>query len=339
MLQTAVFGASGYAGGEVVKIIDGHPEMSVGFLGAHSRAGVSLGSVQPHLGGGDRVLADNDPAQLPDDVEVAFLALPHGKSTETALSLRDRGIKVVDLGSDFRLDSNDRYLRGYGSDHPHPEQLADWAYGLPELFEVADEDQVAAPGCYPTAVLLAIAPLAAAGLVDQTSIVADCLSGVSGAGRSARDDLTFGAIAEGVRGYGLTNHRHRPEIEMGLELAGVPEPRVVFTPHLVPMLRGELATVTVPTDTDVETARSVLKEAYDASPFVSVIDTPPQTRWVVGSNQAMVAVWVDEWTGRLISQCGIDNLVKGAAGQAVQCANLMFGLPESTGLSTAGWMP
>ncbi len=339
MFNAAVLGASGYAGGEMVRILDRHPGIAVSHLGAHSRAGETLSAVQPHLTDGGRTLGDNDPDHIPDDVDVAFLALPHGSSTETGIALRDRGITVVDLGSDFRLDSNERYRQAYGSDHPRPDHLPEWRYGLPELFDVTESRQVAAPGCYPTAVLLAIAPLAAAGLVDPSAIVADCLSGVSGAGRALREDLAYGAVDEGVRAYAVTTHRHRPEIEMALEAYGIDHPRVVFTPHLVPMLRGELATVTAPTETDVSTARDALEEVYSDKVFVSVIDGPPQTRWVVGSNRTLIAVWVDEWTGRLIVQSAIDNLVKGAAGQAVQCANLMLGLDETAGLSLDGWMP
>lgn len=337
--EVAVLGASGYAGGELVRIIDRHPHLELAYLGAHTRAGGTLGSIHPNLGGGGRVLGSNRAGDVPR-VDVAVLALPHGASWETGIALAERGIKVVDLGSDFRLDTPERYLAAYGSEHPAPDQLGRWRYGLPELFDLSGADRVASPGCYPTAVLLAILPLIRAGVVAPGVIVADCLSGVSGAGRGLKEELLFGEVAEGVRAYGVTTHRHRPEIEMGIESgAGVSHP-VVFTPHLVPMQRGELATVTAPAVAGVtqERLREILAAAYSSSRFVEVIDRPPQTRWVTGSNRALVTAFLDP-TGMVIAQTAIDNLIKGAAGQAIQAVNLMLGLDEAAGLTTDGWMP
>jgi N-acetyl-gamma-glutamyl-phosphate reductase len=335
----AVLGASGYAGGEVVRFVDEHDGLDLVYLGAHSKAGGVLGEVHPHLTGGDRPLGPHDLDLIPD-VDLAFLALPHGASWELGHRLVERGSKVVDLGSDYRLDTNDRYAAAYGSDHPLPDQLPKWAYGLPELFDLEGADRVASPGCYPTAVLLAIVPLVRAGLVEPGTVVADCLSGVSGAGRSLRDDLLFGSVAEGVRAYAVTKHRHRPEIEMAISQATGVEHDVVFTPHLIPMQRGELATVTARAKAGVSEAdlRDALHTAYEGAPFVDAIDGPPQTRWVVGSNRALVTGFLDR-TGMLIAQGAIDNLVKGAAGQAVQAANVILGLEETDGLPSAGWMP
>lgn len=340
MIDAAVLGASGYAGGELVRLLDGHPEFTLSYLGAHSNAGSSLGEVHPHLPGGDRVLQPSDPASLAG-IDLVFLALPHGASAEMGAVLAGGGSRVVDLGSDYRMDTAERYAQAYGSPHPRPGDLPAWTYGLPELFEIAGSPLVASPGCYPTSVLLAIAPLVASGLVLGEGIVADCLSGVSGAGRTLRDDLLFGAVDEGVRAYGVTVHRHRPEIEMGLDAVAGGEHRVTFTPHLIPMQRGILATVTAVAGraTNRRELLDALAAAYAGRPFVSVIDRPPQTRWVVGSNRALVTAFFDERTGRVVAQCAIDNLVKGAAGQAVQAANLMAGLPEDLGLPLAGWMP
>lgn len=337
-IQTAVFGASGYAGGELVKIIDAHPDFGLVHLGAHSNAGGVLSDVHPQLQGGDRPLGSND-LEAAGDIDLAFLALPHGASAEIGRQLRLAGVIVVDLGSDYRLDTADRYERAYGSPHRYPDDLALWTYGLPELFDVAGARAIASPGCYPTSVLLALAPLLAAGLVDPQGIVADCLSGVSGAGRSSREDLMFGSVDEGVRAYGVTTHRHRPEIEMGLDLRNGGEHRLVFTPHLVPMQRGILATVTGRSDASTADLRAALNDTLATSTFVDVIDQPPQTRWVVGSNRALVTAFADERTGSVIAQCAIDNLVKGAAGQAVQAANIALDLDEATGLSISGWMP
>jgi N-acetyl-gamma-glutamyl-phosphate reductase len=338
MYAAAVLGASGYAGGELVKILDAHPEFEVTHLGAHSQEGGRLADVHPHLGGGERTLASNDVDSV-GQVDIAFLALPHGASAAVGVMLRSRGVLVVDLGSDFRLDTNDRYVEAYGTDHPYPDQLGGWVYGLPELFDLGGVGAIASPGCYPTAVLLALTPLLAAGLASPDRIVADCLSGVSGAGRSVTADLTFGAVDEGVRAYAVGSHRHRPEIEMALDAVRGGSHRVVFTPHLVPMQRGILATVTVRGEASTETARQCLKDFYAKAPFVDVTDRPPQTRWAVSSNRALVTATADAHTGSIIAQCAIDNLVKGAAGQAIQAANIALGLPETTGLPISGWMP
>ncbi|MCP3859512.1 MAG: N-acetyl-gamma-glutamyl-phosphate reductase, partial [Phycisphaeraceae bacterium] len=238
------FGSSGYAGGELIRLVDGHPDLEVTYLGAHTAAGKDLSAVHPHLRAGDRVLQPNDPAAAAD-VDLAFLALPHGASAEPAMALLDRGIAVVDIGSDFRLDTPDRYGAAYESDHPYPDELGRWAYGLPELFrgEIAGSDRAAVPGCYPTSAILPIAPVLAAGLVEPAGIIADSMSGVSGAGRGVHPDLHFGAVDESVKAYKVLTHRHRPEIERALDKVGSAPVEVVFTPHLVPMQRGILTTV------------------------------------------------------------------------------------------------
>lgn len=341
-ISTAILGASGYAGGELIRLVDGHPTLDVAYLGAHSRAGAPLGEVHPQLDGGTRLLGSLDPAAVPT-VDLAFLALPHGASAEPAMALLERGIRVVDLGSDFRLDSLDRYVAAYGPDHPYPEQLGAWVYGLPELFgsQIAATDRTAAPGCYPTSAILAVAPLGAAGLIADGTVVVDSVSGASGAGRAAKASLMFGAVDESVGAYGVLTHRHRPEMEQGIGMVAGSDPTIVFTPHLVPMQRGILSTCYVPVGAEVtvDDLRIAFDRAYADAPFVSVIDTPPQTRWVVGSNRCLLSVHLDERSGTAVVLAAIDNLLKGAAGQAVQCANLMLDLPESAGLPTAGWMP
>ena len=340
--RAAVVGASGYAGGEVVRLLDEHPDFEVAYLGAHSQAGSSLSSVHPHLSGGSRPFGVNEVGSIPD-VDVAFLGLPHGASASVGSALAEKGTKVVDLGSDFRMDSAARYLEAYGVPHPDAETLTDWVYGLPELFrrDIIGADLVASPGCYPTASLLALGPLVAGGFIDPTAITINAVSGVSGAGRSLHEDLLYGAVSEGVRAYGVTTHRHRPEIEMGVEMLVGGVSRITFTPHLVPMQRGILATVTavVGEGTTEDDLRGAMHSAYENEPFVDVIDRPPQTRWVVGSNKALIAAFIDERTRTAVVLSAIDNLLKGAAGQAVQAANLMFGLEETSGLPLSGWMP
>lgn len=339
---TAILGASGYAGGELIRLVDAHPSLTAGYLGAHRRAGARLGDVHPHLVGGDRILGSLDAADVPA-VDLAFLALPHGASAEPAMALIGRGIPVVDLGSDFRLDSMDRYLAAYGTDHPHADQLGAWAYGLPEWFgaEIAATDRTAAPGCYPTSAILAVAPIASASLMGNGAIVVDSLSGASGAGRAAKDNLTFGAVDESVGAYGVLSHRHRPEMEQALSHVDGSDPVVIFTPHLVPMQRGILSTCYVPVmpGTTAADLGHAFATAYVGAPFVTLLDVAPQTRWVVGSNRCLLSVHLDERTNTAVVLSAIDNLLKGAAGQAVQCANLMLDLPEADGLPMTGWMP
>ncbi|MEN8113564.1 MAG: N-acetyl-gamma-glutamyl-phosphate reductase [Actinomycetota bacterium] len=338
----AIFGSSGYAGGELIRLVDGHPALDVAYLGAHSAAGSRLGSVHPHLSGADRVLGSIDPSEAPD-VDLAFLALPHGASAEPAMALLDRGIPVVDLGSDFRLDTTERYEAAYGVEHPYPHELGRWVYGLPEMKrdEIAASDRVASPGCYPTSAILPLAPVLATGLVEARGIVVDSMSGVSGAGRAVRSDLHFGAVDESAKAYKVLEHRHQPEMERALDLVSADPVQLVFTPHLVPMQRGILTTVygRMTSGTTSEDITDTLHRAYEDSPFVSIVDGSPETRWVVGSNRALISAAFDERSGTVVLISAIDNLVKGAAGQAVQAANLMFGLDETAGLPMEGWMP
>ncbi len=339
--RTAIFGASGFAGGELVRLVDGHPDLELAYLGAHSAAGEPLAAVHPQLSGGERILGPMD-VDAVGDCDLVFLALPHGASARPAMALLDAGLRVVDLGSDFRLTTPQRYEEAYGTPHPYPDELGQWVYGLPELFgdRIAGARKVAAPGCYPTSAILALAPLVAAGLMTSPLTV-HSVSGASGAGRGAKPNLTFGAVDEGVVAYGVLTHRHRPEIEQGIAMAAGVEPTILFTPHLVPMQRGILSTCYARV-TDGATAADLgeaLDKAYAPAPFVEVIDRPPQTRWVVGSNRVLIATFLDERSGTAIVMAAEDNLLKGAAGQAVQCANLMLRLPETAGLPRDGWMP
>lgn len=340
-IRTAVFGASGHGGGELIRLIDGHPDLEAVYLGAHSKAGATLGRVHPQLGGGDRVLQTNTPDKLPA-VDVAFFALPHGTSAEPAMQMLATGAKVVDLGSDFRLDTPERYEAAYGSPHPHPDQLGKWVYGLPELFaaELTGADRIAVPGCYPTSAILGVAPLHKAGLVGGPVIV-DSVSGVSGAGRAAKENLMFGAVDEGAAAYGVLSHRHQPEMEQVLGQVGEFEPTVIFTPHLIPMQRGILSTCYVPLRESVDNSavRSIYAEAYEKQPFVEVTDTSPNTRWVANSNRVLIKTHVDHRTEMALILVAIDNLTKGTAGAAIQSVNIAIGLDETAGLPTAGWMP
>lgn len=338
----AILGSSGYAGGELIRFVDGHPDLDVGYLGAHTAAGSALGSVHPHLSRPERVLGSIDPAGVPD-VDLAFLAMPHGASAKPAMTLLDRGVAVVDLGSDFRLDTVSRYEAAYGARHPYPDQLGQWVYGLPELHReaIARTDRVASPGCYPTSAILPLAPLLATGTVEATGIVVDSMSGVSGAGRGLRDDLHFGAVDESAKAYKVLEHRHQPEMERALDLVSEEPVRLVFIPHLVPMQRGILTTIYARATerTTRKTVIDALQSAYADDPFVSVISGSPATRWVVGSNRTLISAAFDKRSSTVVLISAIDNLIKGAAGQAVQAANLMLGLEETAGLPMEGWMP
>jgi N-acetyl-gamma-glutamyl-phosphate reductase len=339
-MKVGILGASGYTGSELLRLLAGHPELEVAVATAHSHAGEAVGTHTPSLAGAypGLVYEESDPDRF-DGLDLVFCGLPHGESQRIVPALRDQVGVVVDLAADFRLKDAALYPTWYGEAHGAPELLGEAVYGLPELFRdgLAGATLVAAAGCYPTAAGLALAPLVRRGLVEPTGIVVDAASGVSGAGRGLKDSLHFGSVDEDFTAYGLLTHRHTPEME---QILGA---EVLFTPHLVPMVRGILATCYTrpapgPTLTTAA-VMAVLHDAYDAEPFVVVTDEPPSTKATAGSNAAHVTARVDPRTGWVLSLCAIDNLVKGASGQAIQCANAALGLPETTGLPLAGVYP
>jgi N-acetyl-gamma-glutamyl-phosphate reductase len=352
--RVAVAGASGYAGGELLRLLAGHPDLEIGPVTANSSAGTPVTAVHPQLTGhpglDGAVFAATEPDVLAD-ADLLFTALPHGESGPLAARLPGH-LKVIDLSADFRLAGEDAWSRYY----PTP-YAGQWTYGLPELPGARDAIRaaatVAAPGCYATASILALAPLLAAGLADPADIVIVAASGTSGAGRSPRPDLLATEIMGSMSAYQVGGtHRHTPEIEQNIdpERAGVPAPvppSVSFTPTLAPMARGILATCTArltePGRSDPGTGplRDALRAAYDGEPFVHVL---PEGRWpatcaTLGSNAAHLQVAADPHAGRAVVVCALDNLVKGAAGQAIQIANLMLSLPETAGLTAHGVSP
>jgi len=334
MIRTAILGASGYVGGELLRLIVAHPELTATRMFGESKAGQKLGAVHPHLGAAypDAVVEKFDGAL--DGVDVVFAALPHGHSQRLAAAILDKGIPFVDLGADFRLDDAATYERWYGHAHEAPELLGRFVYGIPELNREAIRaaKAVAAAGCYATAAILALKPLVDAGLVKRESMIVDAASGVSGAGREARETTSFSTVDGSFSAYGLLNHRHTAEMEMAVGVT------VLFTPHLVPMARGILATC-YGEATGTCDPLDTLRQAYAGEPFVHVTDQPPATKWVSGSNGVQVTARYDERTGRVLALSAIDNLGKGAAGQMIQCANLMLGLDETAGLTTIGVYP
>ncbi len=341
----AVIGASGYVGAELVRLLVRHPHIALRGLYAHRRAGEEVAKDFPQFAG--ILQARYEPydaaAVAASGCEIAFLALPHGESARAAKELYERGLTVLDLSADLRL-SAELYGQWY-KPHVAPEILPHAVYGLVERHREALRQArlVAVPGCYPTASILALAPLLAARLVRADGLIVDAKSGVSGAGREAQRSTHFAEIGEGVRAYKVAGtHRHTPEIEQELERAGGEPVRLVFTPHLIPMTRGILATAyALPTDPSRPAAAYAdeLRRAYAKEPFVAVVDHPPDTVHVRGSNRVQVAAWLDERAGRVVAMGVIDNLVKGAAGQAVQCLNVMRGWDETTGLDGAGIFP
>ena len=338
MARIGIVGASGYAGAELLRLCLGHPSLDIAWVTADTSAGKGVASLYPGLAAsaGNLSFVAYD-AGLADGIDLVFLALPHGASAALMDDLTNRAGAVIDLAADFRLKDAALYEQWYGEAHPAPHLLADFAYGLPELFrpELVGATAVAVPGCYPSAAALALTPLVRAGVIEPHGVVVDAASGVSGAGRAASAKTTFCTVDEDFRAYGLLDHRHTPEIEQATGAS------VLFTPHLAPMNRGILATCYARPATTTSTAevQDVLRQAYGGEPFVVVTDEPPSTKATTGSNCAQVTARHDPRTGWVVALCALDNLGKGASGQAVQCANLALGLDEGAGLSLAGSYP
>ncbi len=338
-VRAAVLGATGYAGAELVRILCGHPGVSISLLTSRQYAGTPFSGVYPAFSGiCDLPLEPFDPDRVAGACDVAFTSLPHKLPMEIVPLLLARGVRVVDLSADFRFRSRARYEAHY-QPHAAPELLSRAVYGLTELFAdaVRGADLVGNPGCYPTCSLLPLAPFVKQGLVDPDTIVIDAKSGVSGAGRGLSLGSLFCEAADSFRAYKVASHRHEPEIEENLSTLAGRDVAVTFVPHLVPMNRGMLSTIyaKLARPLDQAQARSVAADFHANSPFVRILPPGrlPRTSDVRGTNLCDVAVEVDAHAGRLILVSVIDNLVKGAAGQAVQNMNVMFGLPETQGLT------
>jgi N-acetyl-gamma-glutamyl-phosphate reductase len=348
--KIAIVGASGYSGEELVRLLLSHPHVELAAVTSRQYAGQTLAQVFPKFANHPRAkeLHFSEPKTevLAKQAEIVFLALPHGVAAEYAVPLLQLGCQVIDLSADFRLKSAAVYKEFYTHDHPAPELLSQAAYGLAEIHraEIKNASLIASPGCYPTSVLLPIIPLLKAGLLKPTGIIADSLSGVSGAGRKVEPDLLFVECNESVRPYGVPKHRHLSEIEQELSLAAGTEVTIQFTPHLIPINRGILTTLYLAPMNHfgdaagmkalAEKLSACYQQAYGNEPFIRLLEGKalPDTKNVADTNVIEIAWRLDLRTGRLIVMSALDNLVKGASGQAVQCLNLMCGLPETAGL-------
>jgi len=336
-IKTAILGASGYTGAELLRFLAGHPAFRVTALTADRKAGQAMAQVFPHLA----ALALPDLVAIDQvdfsKIDAVFCCLPHG-TTQEVISALPASVKVCDLSADFRLRDVETYAQWYGHPHQAPELQKTAVYGLTELArsEIRPARLVANPGCYPTSAQLPLIPLLQAGLIEADDIIIDAMSGVSGAGRAAKEANLYTEVAEGIHPYGIAGHRHAPEIEQGLSAAAGRAVAVSFTPHLMPMNRGMLSTIHVrlAPGADAAALRTTLADRYRDEPFVHVLaeGIVPATRNVRGSNQCLIGVFPDRVPGRAIVISAIDNLVKGASGQALQNMNLMFGLPETLGL-------
>ncbi len=341
MTSVGILGASGFTGAELLRLCASHPDFEVVHAGAHTATGSAVGEAYPSLQAAYPDLTFGGSAA--EDVagcDLVFTALPHGESQNLMSRLLKEVDCVVDLSADFRLADASLYPEWYGADHAAPELLKERVFGLPELFgkDLPGARLIAAAGCYVTAASLALAPFVSDGWVEPTGLVVDAASGVSGAGKAATETTHFSNVDGSFSAYGLTNHRHTPEIEQVLGGASV-----LFTPHLAPMTRGILATCYARPVSgrlpDSASANEVLSNFYRDAPFVRIVDSPPATKQVTGSNMALITARVDPRTGWLIVLSAIDNLVKGASGQAIQCANLALGLDERAGLPMAAVFP
>jgi N-acetyl-gamma-glutamyl-phosphate reductase len=340
MVTVGIIGARGFTGGELLRLCLGHPALAVTYVTSESQVDLPVAETFPTLTGlTDLRFQAFDAARAAEAAEAFFLALPDGEAMRIAPGLLAAGKKVVDLSGDFRVRDRTAYEAWYKIEHRSPQLLSQAVYGLPELHpEVREADIVANPGCYPTAALLALAPLCRAGLVDPQSIIIDAKSGVSGAGGrvALKEEFAFPAVNQSFRAYGVVGHRHTAEIEQ--ELAA----NVTFTPHLLPITRGLYATcyarTLAPPDLDALIAR--YHDFYASAPFVQITGTtPPEIRHVVGANHCRIGLAADPRTRRVILTAAIDNLMKGAAGQALQNMNLILGLDETAGLRSPALYP
>lgn len=333
-VRVGIIGATGYTALEAARLIQRHPQAEVVVATSRGEEGKRLGDIHPSLSGRTDVLVENfDAASVAEKCDVAMCCLPHGASAETVKTLVGMGLRCIDFSADFRLSDLETYEKWYEVKHPWPERVGSTVYGLPEFFaeQIRTADVVANPGCYPTSAILPLAPLVRAGLIDTDDMIVDSKSGVSGAGRSPKLATLYCETNESISAYSVAGHRHQPEISDLVHRIGGKAIDVLFTPHLTPMDQGILSTIYVRSNgATAADAMTCLRQQYETSAFVKVVDHLPATKHVRGSN--FVHMTVRDAGSRLILICAIDNLIKGASGAAVQNMNVMFGLVETLGL-------
>ncbi|TJX14215.1 N-acetyl-gamma-glutamyl-phosphate reductase [Tissierella creatinini] len=345
MIKAGVVGATGYGGQQLVWLLRSRADVEISFISSHSNVGTEFDEIYGNYKGflNLRSIDMNEISNHINNIDVLFLALPHGKAFELVELAYRNGVKVIDISADYRLKDEDEYEQWYGLKHGAPELLKEAVYGLPELFRdsIKNANIIANPGCYPTSSILALAPLLKNGLIDTKSIIIDAKSGVSGAGRSANISNLYAEVNESFKAYGLTNHRHTPEIEQVMSDLSREKITLNFSPHLVPMNRGILATcyANLKDQVSQDELYDLYNKQYEGEYFVRVLKTLPETRWVRNSNICDIGLRVDKRTNRVIVVSAIDNLVKGAAGQAVQNMNLMFGIEETKGIDMIPMAP
>ncbi len=345
MIKAGIVGATGYGGQQLVWLLRNRADVEIRFISAHSNVGTEFADIYGNFKGfmADKTIDVDDVSNHINDIDVLFLALPHGKAFELVELAYKNNVKVIDISADYRIKDETEYEKWYGVKHGTPQLLKEAVYGLPELYResIKDSKIIANPGCYPTTSILALAPLLKNGLVDTKSIIIDAKSGVSGAGRSANINNLYAEINESFKAYSLTNHRHTPEIEQVLSEQSGEKLTLNFSPHLVPMNRGILATcyANLKTSKTEDELYDLYKEQYKNEFFIRILKALPETRWVRNTNICDIALRVDKRTNRVIVVSAIDNLIKGAAGQAVQNMNIMFGLEETKGIDMLAMAP
>jgi N-acetyl-gamma-glutamyl-phosphate reductase len=346
LIKVGIIGSTGYTGAELVRFLSRHPQVKLVAVTSQSYIGKELTEVYPHLNRySELICEEQDIPKLAKECDVIFTALPHGLSMDVVAEAAARGKKVIDLGADFRFDNQEIYEEWYKVNHTVPKLLKEAVYGLPEIHKkkIIKANIIGNPGCYPTSIILGMAPLLKNKLIEIDTIIADSKSGVSGAGRGLNLGAHYAECNDSIKAYNIGVHRHTPEIEQELGKLAENELRINFTPHLTPMTRGILSTVYSKLKTDISTEQliEVYREFYEEKFFVRILPKGvlPQTKWVYGSNFCDIGLAVDPRTGRVIVCSAIDNLVKGASGQAIQNMNLIFGLPENTGIDQAPLFP
>lgn len=345
MIKAGIMGSTGYAGAVLTQLLINHPNVEIIFLASHSYANNTFDSIYSNLKGITKqiCIGDDDVELNLNKIDILFMALPSGATFSITKKAIDLGVKVIDLGADYRLKSKEVYEQWYKIKHGCTNLLSKAVYGLPELYknDIKASNLIANPGCYPTASSLALIPLLKYDLIEKSSIIIDAKSGVTGAGRKASTNNLYVECNESIKAYGVASHRHTPEIEQTLSNVANEEINLIFTPHLVPMNRGILATcyANLSSKVNIEDVYKIYRNFYKDKPFIRIIDDLPETRWVKGSNYCDIAIRIDERTNKIIVLSAIDNLMKGAASQAVQNMNIMYNLDETTGINMIPMFP